>query len=123
MRLRNQLVVAAKNFARKENLSSVLIPTPSKDTDEQLNLAHKVVDVVYRANRNNCVSLLLYSVDELASSYVEVQFFSRRKENEKFQQVVYANSKLEKIIYLFDIRNSVFDNVIANERICISYKK
>ena len=57
MRLRNQL--AAKNFAREENLTPVLIPTMSKDMDEQLKLAHKVVDVVDRANRKVCVTLLL----------------------------------------------------------------
>ena len=49
MRLRNQLVYAAENFARDENLTPVLIPTMSKDMDEQPKLAHKVVDVVDRA--------------------------------------------------------------------------
>ena len=51
MRLRNQLVSAADNFAREENLTPVPIPTMSKDMDEQLKLAHNVVDVVDRANR------------------------------------------------------------------------
>ena len=46
MKLRNQLVNAAENFAREENLTPVLIPTMSRDMDEQLKLAHKVVDVV-----------------------------------------------------------------------------
>ena len=36
MRLRNQLVNAAVNFARKEILTPVLIPTMSEDMDEQL---------------------------------------------------------------------------------------
>ena len=58
MRLRNQLVNAAENFAREENLTPVLIPKMSKDMDEQLKLAHKVVDVVDRANRKFCVTLL-----------------------------------------------------------------
>ena len=44
MRLRNQLVNAAENFAREENLTPVLIPTMSRDMNEQLKLAHKVVD-------------------------------------------------------------------------------
>ena len=43
MRLRNQLVNAAENFAREENLTPVLIPTMSKDMDEQLKLAHKLL--------------------------------------------------------------------------------
>ena len=58
MRLRNQLVNAAENFHREENLTPVLIPTMSKDMDEQLKLAHKVVDVVDRGNRTICVTLL-----------------------------------------------------------------
>ena len=57
MRLRNQLLIAAENFATVENLSLVLIPTISKDTDGQFKLAHKVVDVVDRANRKICVNL------------------------------------------------------------------
>ena len=46
MRLKYQLVNAAKNFAREENLIPVLILTMSRDMDEQLKLAHKVVEVV-----------------------------------------------------------------------------
>ena len=41
MRLRNQLVTAAENFAREENLSPVLILTLSKDMDEQFEVAHQ----------------------------------------------------------------------------------
>ena len=87
MRLRNQLVNAAENFAREENLTPVLIPTMSKDMDEQLKLAHKVVDVVDRANRKICVTLLRYIVDKSESSYAELRLFARKNEDEKFQQV------------------------------------
>ena len=58
MRLRNQLVNAAENFVREENLTRVLRLTMSKDMDEQLKRAHKVVDVVDRANTKICVILL-----------------------------------------------------------------
>ena len=58
MRLRNQLVNAAENYAREENLTPVLKTAMSKDMDEQLKLAHKVFDVVIRANRKICVTLL-----------------------------------------------------------------
>ena len=51
IRQRNQLVVAADNFRREQNLSPVLQPTLCKDTGEQLNLVHKVIDVVDRPNR------------------------------------------------------------------------
>ena len=58
MRLKNQLIIAAENFATQENLSPVLIPTMSKDVDEKLQLANKVVDVVDWANRKICVTVL-----------------------------------------------------------------
>ena len=118
MRLRNQLVYAAENFAREENLTPVQIPTLSKDMEEQLKLAHKVVDVVDRANRKICVSLLRYNVDKPENSYAQVRLFARKKEDEKFQQVVYVNYKLEEFIYLLDVMNSVYDKVITNQPIC-----
>ena len=65
MRLRNQLVTAAENFAREKSLTPVLKATMSKDMDEQLKLAHKVVDVADRANRKVCVTLLRYNVTSL----------------------------------------------------------
>ena len=68
MRLRNQLVNAAENFAREENLTPVLMPTMSRDMDEQLKLAHKVVEVVDRTNRKIFVTLLRYNVDNHESS-------------------------------------------------------
>ena len=64
MRLRNQLVNAAENFARGESFTPVLIPTMSKDMDGQFKLAHKLVDKVDRANRKICVTLLWCNVDK-----------------------------------------------------------
>ena len=77
MRLRNQLVNAAENFAREENLTPVLIPTISNDMDEQPKRAHKLVVVVDRANRKICVTLLRYNVDKIESSYAHVRLFAR----------------------------------------------
>ena len=118
LRLRNQLVNAAENFAREKNLPPVLIPTMSKDTDEQLKLSHKVVDVVDRANRKFCVTLLRYNVEKLESSFAQVRFFARKKEDEKFQQVVYVNYKVEEFFFLLDVMNSVYDKRITNQPIC-----
>ena len=84
MRLRNQLVNAAEKLSREKNLNRVLIPTMSRDIDEQIILAHKVVDVVDRANRKICVTLLRYNVDKPESSYAQVRLFARKKEDEKF---------------------------------------
>ena len=119
MRLRNQLVNAAGNFAREGDLIPVLMPTMSKDMDEQLKLAHKVVDVVDRANRKICQTLLRYNVDKPENSYAQVRLFARKKEDEKFQQVVYVNYKLEEFIFLLDVMNYVYDKVITNQPTCI----
>ena len=118
MRLRNQLVNAAENFAIEEILTPVLIPTTSKDMDEQLKLAHKVIDVVNRANRKICVTLLRYNVDKPESFYAQVRLFARKRADEKFQQVVYVKYQLEEFIYLLDVMNSVYDKFITIQPIC-----
>ena len=59
----------------------MLIPTMSKDMEEQLKLAHKIVDVLDRANRKICVTLLRYNVDKPDSSYAQVRIFAMRKVN------------------------------------------
>ena len=114
VRLRNQLVNAAEKFAREQKLTPLLIPTMSRNTDDQLKLAHKVVDAVDRANRKICVTLLRYNVDKLESFYAQVRLFARKKEDEKIQQVVYVKYKLEEFIYLLDVMKSVYDKVITN---------
>ena len=91
MRLRNQMVNAAENFARVENLTPVLIPSLSKDMDEPLKLAHQVVDVVSQANRKTSGTLLRYNVDKPEISYAQFQIFARKKEDERFQQIVFVN--------------------------------
>ena len=117
IRQRNQLVVAADNFLREQKLSPVLQSTLSKDMEEQLKLVHKVIDVVYRPNRRICVTLLRYKVDNPETSYAQVRLFGR-KEEEKFQQIVYVNYRLDEFVYLLDVMNSVYDEVIANQPIC-----
>ena len=87
LRLRNQLVNAAESFAREENLTQVLILTISKVTDQQFKLAQKVVDVVERTNKKNCATLLQYNVDKPESSYAQVQFFARTKEDKNFSKL------------------------------------
>ena len=64
------------------------------------------------------MTLLRYNVDKPESSYTQVRLFARKKEDEKFQQVVYVNYELEEFIYLLDVTNSVYDKVITNQPIC-----
>ena len=118
IRHRNQLVVAADNFLREENLSPVLQSTLCKDMEQQLKLVHKVIDVVYRPKRRICVTLLRYKADNPDTSYAQVPLFGRKTEEEKFQQIVYVNYRHDEFIYLLDVMNSVYDKVIANQPIC-----
>ena len=53
-----------------------------KDMEEQFKLAPKVVDVVDRANRKICVTLLRYSVDKPESSDAQVRIFARKTADE-----------------------------------------
>ena len=115
MRLRNQLVNAAENFAWEENLTPVLISALSKDKEEQLKMAHKLVKVVDRGNRKNCVTLLWYNVDEPESSHSQFRLIAMKKEDEKFQEIVFVNSKNEEFICLLVLVNSVYDKVITNQ--------
>ena len=87
-RLLNELVIAAENFAREENFSWVLISTMSEDMDEPLKLARWVIDVVNRGNRQICVTLLQYSLDQPESFYAQLRLFARKKEVKKFQKNV-----------------------------------
>ena len=116
--LSNQFIIAAERIGREGTLSPVAIPTMSKHIDGHVKLAHKVVDVMDRANRKTCVTLLRYSVDKPENSYAQVRIFARKKEDEKFHQIVYVNFKLEEFVYLLDVLNSLYDNVIANKPIC-----
>ena len=118
IRQRNQLVVAADNCLREQNLPPVFQTTLSKDMEEQLKLVHKVIYVVDRPNRRFCVTLLRYKVDNPETSYAQVRLFGRKKQEEKFQQIVYVNYKLDEFACLLDVMNSVYDKVIANQPFC-----
>ena len=91
--------------------------------EEQLKPVHKVIDVVDRPNRRICVRLLRYKVDNPETSHAQVRLFGRKKEEEKFQQIVYVNYRLDEFVHLLDVMNSVYDKVIANQPICNILKK
>ena len=77
-----------------------------------------MIDVVYQANRNICVTLLRYRVAKPESSYDQVRLFAKKMEKETFQQIVYVNYKLEEVIYLLDVVDSVYDTDNTNEPSC-----
>ena len=59
-----------------------------------------------------------YNVEKPETSYVQVRLFGRKKDEEKSNQTVYVNYKLDEFIYLLDVMNSVYDRVFANELVC-----
>ena len=60
----------------------------AKDMEEQLKLTHKFVEVVDRPHRKICLIMLRYNVEKPETSYIQVQLIGRRKEQEKFNQIV-----------------------------------
>ena len=93
-RQRNQLVVAADNFLREENLTPVLQSTMYKDTEEQLKLVHMVIDVVDRPNRRICVTPLRYKADNPETSYAKVRLIGRKKEEENINKLSTSTKNL-----------------------------
>ena len=67
--------------------------------------------------------LLRYNVDKPQNSYGHVRIFTRKKEDEKLQQIVYRSCKLEEFIYLLDVMNSVYVKAIANQPTCLVLEK
>ena len=67
----------------------------SKDVEEQLLLAQKVVDVMDWANKKICVTLLRYSLAKSESSYAQVRKVAKKEGDEKFQQTFSGNCKFD----------------------------
>ena len=63
------------------------------------------------------MTLLRYKMNKPDTFYAQVRLFGRNKEEEKFLQIVYVDYKLDDFVYLFDVMNSVYDKVIANQHI------
>ena len=118
IRLRNQLVVAIRDFSKEEILPPVQVKLLAKDMEEQLKLKHKVVEIVDWPHRKTSVTMLRYNVEKPETSYVEVRLFGRRKDEDIFNQIVHVTYKLDEFIYLIDVMNSVYDKVFANEPLC-----
>ena len=57
-------------------------------------------------------------MDNPETSYAQIRLFGRKNEDEKFQQIVYVNYRLDEFVYPLDVMDSVYDKVIANQPIC-----
>ena len=79
IRLRNQLIVAVRDFSKEESLPLVQLKLLAKDMEEQNKLTHKVVEAVGRPHTKICVTMLRYNVEKPETSNVQVRLFGRRK--------------------------------------------
>ena len=100
VRQRNQLVFAADNFLRDQNLSPALQSTLSKNMEEQLKLVHKMIDAVDRPNRRVFVTLLRYKADNPETSYAQVRLFGRNWRKKIFNKFCMSTINLTNL-YLF----------------------
>ena len=101
MPLRNQLAIAAEIFGGGQKLSLIPIPTKTKDMDEQLKQAHKIVDVLDCPKRKIRVTMLRCNVDKPKRSEYNVQLLAGRRRTRNFNKLSMWNLKLNNLsIYL-----------------------
>ena len=99
VRLRNQLVVEVRDFSKEENIPPLKVKLLAKDVEEQLKLTHKVVEVDDRSQRKICLIMLRYILEKPETSFIQVRLFGRRRDEEKFKQILYVNHKLDEFIF------------------------
>ena len=97
LRLRIRPDVTAENMSREDILSPVQMLTTSKEIDEQLKLARKVVDFVDISNRKNCVTLMWCSGTALESSSAQGRLLAGRLRKD-LSRIVYLKHKKDKIL-------------------------
>ena len=116
MQLRKQLVIASEIFGREENLSPVLIPKMFKDITEQLKLATKVVDVVEKAKKRICVTLLWYNMKKPVSSVAQVRFLRRRRKKRNFSKIFWwiINLKISSIYLMYVTKFLLLNSVVRS---------
>ena len=64
IRLKIQRVIATTNVGGEQILSPTQILTLSKDMDEPLKLARRIIDLVDCPNRKICVTMRRYNLDQ-----------------------------------------------------------
>ena len=121
IRLRNQLVIVAKNLGREKKLSPLLIPTMPKDTNDQLKLDHKVVGWLSVSSKQN--DWCDFSTGHCRKKKIERSRTISCKEKKRGREVsticlCYVNYKLENFIYLIYVMNFACDKVNTKNFIC-----
>ena len=77
-----------------------------------------MIEIAEGAKRKVCVTLLRYKEDNPGTSYAQIRLYTRRTEEENFQQLDYVKYKIDQIIFLLDVMNSVCDQILDNKPLC-----
>ena len=91
--------------------------------DEQLKLAHKLIDLEDQANTKICLTLLRYNVEKPESSYAQVRVFAKKKEEQKFPQISMWFINLQKIYMYLMYRILYMIKLLLTNQSVISWKK
>ena len=79
MRLRNQLVIASKNFDGDQKVTPIQITTMSKGTKEQNKFVCEVINIVGRPKKTICESQLRHNVDKSEKNCAEIRLIKRKE--------------------------------------------
>ena len=80
----SSVLVIGKNCPLHNIKDLCYIPTVSKGTDDQLKLAHKVVDVVDQSHKKNSLTLLGYRVDNQKEFFCSCPIFCEEESGREF---------------------------------------
>ena len=116
--LRNEIVLAVREFSTDETLKEVVTSPLSKDLDEQLKHVQKAITILDRPKRKIIATMKKYCMDKPESTYVQLRLFTRNSEHDKFQQLVFVNYKYDEFLCLLDVINSISDQVLSNQSLC-----
>ena len=62
-------------------------------------------------------------MDNPQTSYAQVRLFGGKKEEEKLQQIVYVNNKLNEFVYLLNVMNSCMIKYLLTNLVVMFHKK
>ena len=86
-----------------------------KKLDEEIKLAHIVVDLVYCPNKITSVTLLGWSVVESDIQYAQMRLNDKKKEEWKSQPIENLNDRLVESLCHLKIINSLYKKLVDNQ--------
>ena len=108
MRLRNQIVVAAADFAKDEKLEPIVTAPLSRDFDEQLEHVQKAITIVDRSKKKIIATMKKYYREKPESSDVQIRLFTKKMRQKNFNKLfllitnlmIFCNCLMSLLMYL-----------------------